>query len=200
MKNVSPVFKQTYQHYIAEIAKKDLSTVGDKLGVRVRGREIIIDLFGVPYTVSEDAVRDPSGKRPPFEKCIILCKYILMCPENPRHETEWISYRDFRDSGPLTKYFAHDVEQALSNRFSGKREEMKKACMALGGYPPNVELSYDIAVKFDMLPKVPLLLLFNDADNEFPAHCSVLFQKGADEYLDAECLAVAGRLLYSLLI
>jgi hypothetical protein len=42
---------------------------------------------------------------------------------------------------------------------------------------------------------VPLLLLFNDADEGFPAACSVLFERRAGGYLDMECLAMSGMLL-----
>jgi hypothetical protein len=45
------------------------------------------------------------------------------------------------------------------------------------------------------LPRVPLLLLFNDADDEFPAACSVLFERRAAGYLDMECLAMLGMQL-----
>ncbi len=38
---------------------------------------------------------------------------------------------------------------------------------------------------------------FNDADDEFPAQSSVLFQRRAEKYLDPECLAIAGRLLFT---
>ena len=41
------------------------------------------------------------------------------------------------------------------------------------------------------------IVLFNDADDEFPAQCSVLFERRAENYLDAECLAIAGRLLFT---
>jgi hypothetical protein len=50
-------------------------------------------------------------------------------------------------------------------------------------------------MQFNALPRVPVLLLFNDADDEFPAHCSLLFEGRAEKYLDAECLAILGMLL-----
>ncbi len=50
-------------------------------------------------------------------------------------------------------------------------------------------------MQFDALPKIPVLLLFNDGDDEFPAQCSVLFERRAENYLDMECLAMAGMLL-----
>ena len=35
-------------------------------------------------------------------------------------------------------------------------------------------------------------VIFNDRDDEFPATCSVLFQKQADDYLDPESLIMVG--------
>jgi hypothetical protein len=42
-------------------------------------------------------------------------------------------------------------------------------------------------------------LLFNDADEEFPARCTVLFEKRAEHYLDMECLAMVGMRLFEYL-
>ena len=42
---------------------------------------------------------------------------------------------------------------------------------------------------------MPLLLLFNDADEDFPPACSVLFERRAEHYLDKECLAMLGMML-----
>ena len=54
-------------------------------------------------------------------------------------------------------------------------------------------------MQFDALPKVPLLLLFNDNDAEFPAQCLLLFEKRTEKYLDMECVAMVGMLLYEYL-
>ena len=48
-------------------------------------------------------------------------------------------------------------------------------------------------------PKMPVLLLFNDADREFPAQCAVLFERRAENFLDMECLAMVGMLLFEYL-
>jgi hypothetical protein len=52
-------------------------------------------------------------------------------------------------------------------------------------------------MQFNALPQVPLVMLFNDADDEFSATCSVLFQRRAENYLDPECLAMLGRCLFT---
>ena len=47
-------------------------------------------------------------------------------------------------------------------------------------------------MKLEALPRVPILLIFNDRDDDFPAQCSLLFEGRAGKYLDMECLAIAG--------
>jgi hypothetical protein len=54
-------------------------------------------------------------------------------------------------------------------------------------------------MQFDALPKVPLLLLFNDQDDEFPAQCGVLFEKRTEKFIDMECLAMVGMLFFEYL-
>jgi hypothetical protein len=50
-------------------------------------------------------------------------------------------------------------------------------------------------MKFDLLPYVPVLLLYNDADEEFPAQCLLLFERRAEKYLDMESMAILAWLL-----
>ena len=48
---------------------------------------------------------------------------------------------------------------------------------------------------FEALPRVRVYLVFNDADEDFPADCSILFEKQAARYLDMECLAMIAMVL-----
>ena len=48
---------------------------------------------------------------------------------------------------------------------------------------------------FEALPRVRIYLIFNDADENFPADCSLLLEKQAAKYLDMECLAMIGMVL-----
>jgi len=82
------------------------------------------------------------------------------------------------------------VENPIAGRYSRRLDELATRCKALGGAAPDSGLSYDLTMQFASLPKIPLLLLFNDADDEFPANCSVLFRQSAGKYLDLESLAI----------
>ena len=50
-------------------------------------------------------------------------------------------------------------------------------------------------MKFQALPRIVLLLLFNDGDEEFPAKCTVLFERHAEHYRDPESLAMTSTWL-----
>ena len=194
MTYTAPVFEETYRDYLARLVGIDLPAATEKLGVEIKGGAAIIPLMGKLYRVSTAGVTGPEGRKPRLEICVVLCRYLLMCPKDLPRADAWAAYRDFKDTGPLTVFFANDVEQLIANRFSGRLKRLRSVCEKFGGRPPRLELSYELAMEFTLLPRIPALLLFNDAEDEFPAACSVLFKNGADEYLDAESLAILASL------
>ena len=199
MKSAAAIFNKTYEDYIVRIAGIDIGSIEQKLGIHAEGNDVTIPLFGRPYKVAENGITDPSGNRPSLDICVILCKYLLRCPDVYPKEKEWVSFRDLKDSGHLTSYFENDVERAIATCFVGRLDDLKEAGRTTGGYPPDFEVAYDFFMQFDALPQVPVILLFNDADDEFPTQSSVLFERRAEKYLDPECLAMAGRLLFTFL-
>lgn len=196
MKEQAAVFKKTYEDYLAQIAKIDLKTLPARLNVKVDGDEVIIPFFGILHKVSPTGIVDPSGDRPNHAICVVLSKYLLMCPDSEPDGDEWAAYQDFNNAAPFADAYHKNVEQAIAIGFGGKMDELKQACKILnGGAPKGINLPYDLAMWFVPLPRVPLFLLFNDGDNEFSAQCKVLFEKRAEKFLDMECLAILGMCL-----
>lgn len=188
----SSVFEETYRHYLALIAGVDLAERAARLGGRMDGEGVTLPFLGRSYRISARGIGDISGGKTSHAVKVLLSKYVLMCPVSPPGEKEWVSYRDFKDAAPFAAAFSANAEQSLAKHFSGRATELTQACLDLEGRPPNIRLSYDVQNVFDVLPKVPVLLLFNDRDDEFPAQCSLLFERGAEKYLDMECLAIVG--------
>jgi len=147
--------------------------------------------------VSNNGIFDESGNRPDYIISIILSKYILLCPGQSHHDNEWVSFKDFKRVSHFTNvnYFSSDTERAIEKHFSGKLDKLKKASEELDGSQHEMEISYDLSMQFNALPRISLLLLFNDGDEEFPAKCTVLFQRHAEYYLDPESLAMTSACL-----
>lgn len=197
MENGKSVFERNYDHYMEQLRELSLEAAAPIIGGSFKDDSLEISLLGNPYAISHGGIADSCGSRPAYDICIILLRYVLLCPDAVPEEHEWVAFRDFRDSGPLTVYFDNDVERAIAACFSGKRDKLESAGKSISGYPPDLDAAYDLVLRFEALPRIPLLLLYNDADDEFPATCSVLFARRTQRYLDAECIAILGRLLFT---
>lgn len=197
MNTEASVFEETYQYYLSRIRELCFHALAPVLGAGLSGDRLKIPLFRQEYEIGRDGIRDASGNRPPHDVCVILSRYVLMCPQAVPEEGGWASFRDLKDAGPLTTYFANDVEGAVRKHFCGRLPDLQAAGRALGGHEPGLDVDYDIAMRFDALPRVPLLLLYNEADEEFPASCSVLFKYSVEAFLDAECIAMLGWQLFN---
>ncbi len=201
----SPVFEKIYRDYLEQVAGADILSRAEKLGIQADKDETVIPFFSKSFSVSAKGITDPEGNTPTHAVNVVLCKYLLIFSaeelqtESPQMPA-WVSYRDFKDAAPFAGAFANNTERAIEGKFSGRLDALKTAGKSLGGYSPDIDLSHDLSMVFDALPKVPILLLFNDADDEFPAQCSVLFERRAEKYLDMECLAMVGWLLADHLI
>jgi len=188
------VYQQTYQDYLSRIAGIDLKFAADKLDLQVSGEAVMIPFFGKTYRVSPREIADPAGKQPHLSISVILSKYLLMCPLIVPLGGNWMSFKDFKDAAPLIQTFFNTVTLPIADSFSARLADLEIAAKNIGGYPPNDDFPYDLGLQFDALSKIPLLLLFNDKDEEFPAQCTVLFEKRVEKLLDMECLAMVGML------
>jgi len=202
MTQKSEIFETNYNEYLARISETNFTSVKDNLGTVVNDGQMHILFFNRNYTISKDGIMNDTGKRPDYATCIILSKYILLCPDMPHSNIEWTAFRDFNKISNFTNtnYFASDTEKPIAQKFSGQPDVLAKACIKSDGFSCEEKFSYDLVMQFNALPKISLLLLFNDKDEDFPAECSVLFQKQAEDYLDPESLAMTSALLTKKLI
>ena len=200
MQKRAAVFEETYREYLDRISGIDYLSRASILGVEQSGNALVVPFYGKPYQVSPDGVIGTGGKKANFAICVVLCQYILQCPEEIPNDGNWVTYREFRDAGPLVGYFAANSNKTLETEYAGKIEALKKSSEALGGVRFDDGSSYELSITFNFLPRIPLLLRFNDRDHEFPAQCSILFRQSAEKYLDMECLAIGGTFLSGMLI
>ena len=188
----SPAFERTYEDYLEQVARLDLASRGERLGIEVRDGTALVPLIGETHRVGAGGVAGPGGERPLHSVSVLLCRYLIACPDEMPSGSDWVAYRDFPDAAPFVGGFATNAERPVARRFAGRASDLRSACEKLDAGAPDRELSHDLAARFTCLPRVPILLLFNDADEEFPAQCTMLFERRAEHWLDMECLAILG--------
>jgi len=194
------IFDQTYQDYLKQLSEIDFQARAEILGAAISGENLIIPFYGEPFEISGRGITDSKGRQANFSISVVLCKYILLCPHETPAEGKWVTYREFKDAGPLTVYFANNTNKILETSFPDNPEALAKSCKNLGGIPFNSDTSHDLSMIFNALPKIPVLLHFNFKDDDFPAQSSVLFKQSAEKFLDMESLAIAGTFLAGRLI
>lgn len=194
------VFETTYRHYLDRLAGINYLERADRLGAKVVDRALEIKLYGRAYRISREGVSGPDDKPVNFAVRVVLCCYILQCPESVPPSGDWMTYREFRDAGPLVGYFQANTHKIIETAFAGNSDGLIRACRRLEGEPFDDGASYDVSLTFPFLPRIPVLLRFNDRDDEFPAQCAVMFPRAAEVFLDMECMAIGGTLLAGTLV
>lgn len=191
----SPVFEEIYSHYLSEIGNINYLEKSEILGVDRHEDCLIIPLYSRKYRVSAKGIIDLSGAYVSPAIRVILSKYVLTCEYfTPDISDKYMTFRDFKDSSPLVSYFTNQTSKTLENSFSGNISILRRCCEDLGGIKQQTE-SFDCSFLFQALPRVAVVLNFNDKDEIFPAACTMLFRKSARQFLDMECLAMIGTLL-----
>lgn len=190
------VFGEIRQDYLAQLGAMWSNIDWASLGLNGDARQARIPFYGQELSVSPSSgFQDQDGREPSHAVCVILAKYLLINASGPAGGGEWMAYKQFPDAAAFVEGFANTVERKISQVFAGKGRDLARVAAGLGGFRPELELSYDLVLELPALPRVPLLLLFNDEEDSFPAQCSVLLKADAARYLDMECLAMLGMVL-----
>ncbi len=192
----SKVFSKTCQNYYEEVCRVDFLARAEILGAQVEKGALVIPLYDQDFLFSSDGIRALSGEEILPAVQVMICKYILTCSFDtlPVLNNDLVTYREFKDSGPLTSYFTTNTNKTLESAFAGDVDGLRNRARQLGGTIVDSAI-YDLSVKFWAFPRIPVLLNFNDKDEYFPAVCSVLYHASASFFLDMECLAMTGTLL-----
>ena len=191
----NPAMEKTYREYLEQIFAQDLKRASSILGFDYRDEKISVDFFSRNYLISREGISGPDGDRPAHSIAVVLSKYIILCPGEMPGMSGWVTYREFKDAAPFAPSFRTNTEVAIAKYFSGRLNILEEACRKTGGLRPDMDLPYQLVMKFTPLKLIPVILLFNDADEEFPAQSVILFEKRAEQFLDMECLAITGWLL-----
>ncbi len=191
MNKQSPVFNETRDSYREQIGALDLEKRADILGGVIEDDALKLTLFQTPYLISKAGVFGADGEKAPFDVTILLSKYLLMCPDAMPQKGGWVHYRELKNTGPLTAYWYNHVERDLIEAFTGKVQVLEASTEALLAEPAP-DPAGDIDTVIEALPRIPLRLVFNDADDEFPASCTALLDRTVETFIDGESLAVLG--------
>ena len=180
---------------IAPLTRADLVSAAGRPGASFDGSRLIIPFFGASHTLTETGVTGPDDNRTTPAVAEVLRDYVVHYPESPPSEDRLISFRELEGAGPLVVSFANNTNKTITSTFAGKLEELRRAAGTLSGTPASDTDGYDLSVRFMALPGIPVHLLFNDAEDPFPAQCSLLLHASVEAYLGMQAIFTLGTFL-----
>ncbi|MCL5982289.1 MAG: DUF3786 domain-containing protein [Firmicutes bacterium] len=149
----------------------------------------VVPLLGQNYLVSYPeglVTRQGTGEEAPLATAILLLHYLSWSTGVPLSGS-WISYKELQGGAVYIDPFSNRAVLPFVKNFGGRPREFARAAQLLGGEKTSHgHLSYRIP----SLPRVPLLYILWEGDEEFPPSGTILFDRHANEYLHTEDYAV----------
>ncbi|MFO8111030.1 MAG: DUF3786 domain-containing protein [Desulfosalsimonadaceae bacterium] len=151
------------------------------------GRDGIVNRDGSPITRNEQ-----------------VFLYIHMAQGGSKTPTgKWKSLKEFPNTVSKVVSMVAHVEKPLVEKFAGNIGELKKRAEKIGGIDKTGEYdTADLAVFFQVLPRIPVMLVFWDAQPEdgFGAEAKLLFDETIPLHLDIESIMFLSERLKELLL
>jgi hypothetical protein len=132
---------------------------------------------------------------PAFDQALLL--YYLTTADGAPPAGEWIAFSELPDGRFYNQAFQGYTGSELSRAFQEDMAAFERAAQVLGGVRQPLG---DAAFAFLALPRVPLLAVYWQGDEDFPSTCQVLFDAAASHYLPTDAYAILGSALTRKLI
>lgn len=136
------------------------------------------------------------GKSPGFDTVMNIYNTFYYSAAHPVASGNLVAFRQVKRVYPFEAAYRRTIISRLQELFSGKTEELRKACEALGGtLLPQGDVGYVLPV----FPFLNIAVLFWDKDEEFEAQANMLFDSEITEFMHEEnVVCVAADAVYYL--
>jgi hypothetical protein len=157
------------------------------------------DYWGKPVELScrDYIARDPEtqGELPPIHQAMIL--YYFYSSRGSTQPGKWISFSELADGKFYNAAFQGYTYKKLLQFFNDDYEGFNLANHSLCGEKTNFG---DGAYRYQILPKVAMLMAYWEGDDDFPPSYKILFEDIVDYHLPTDACAILASMLTGKLI
>jgi hypothetical protein len=132
---------------------------------------------------------------PPIHQATILYYFYSSKASPPANS--WISFSELADGQFYNAAFQGYTSKKLLQYFDTKYELFEERCQKICGDKTTFG---DGAYRFQILPRVAVLAVYWQGDEEFPPSYKILFEDTADYHLPTDVCAILGSMLTGKLI
>lgn len=195
---------------VEELRKQLFGTSIHHLSIRIDGNIIInqpnsrsigVSLWGKPIRIDFPAIvaYDQTTNLPLPLTMQALVVYHLVTADGFRLQNRWISFAELPGGLFYQQAFQGYTGNELVKIFGQNLDAFTQASLQAGGNVAKPAIG-DAAFSYQVLPRVPLLLVYWLGDDEFPPSAKILFDASASHYLPTDVYAIAGSMLVGRII
>jgi len=163
------------------------------------GGEFWLRYLGRDYRITwPELVAYPENSQAPCPASLqSLFLYYLTTADGTLPTGVWMAFRELPDGNFYAQAFQGYTGDRLVKAVGNDLESLVSAARKLEGF----RLDFgDVAFRFDVLPRIPLALVYWLGDEEFSPSAQVLFDETASHYMPTDGLAVLSSYLINRLI
>lgn len=180
-------YDSIYYGLVSKLSKLDFTESADRLGLHHIDGGIQVCFLKREYRISSNGVEPVDGLPVHVNNRSVLLYYILSKGEGDP-QNNYVRFESIPRmisglpvqsrlmNAPLERYFGNDYVK------------FTEAAIKLGGTQGESSSGKHLW-RFDILQKIPLQLVFYEADEDFPAEIQIMLDTTAIQFLEFECLA-----------
>jgi hypothetical protein len=180
-------YDSIYFELITKLSECDFQESAGRLGLEYVDGGVQVCFLKREYRITLDGVEPLDGQPVNVNNRSVLLYYLLSKGQGDP-ENSYIPFQSMPRmisglhgqsrlmNAPLERYFGND------------HVKFSEAAIKLGGFQEEPQVGKHLWW-FDVLPKIPLKIVFYDADDDFPAEIQIMLDKTAIQFMEFECLA-----------
>lgn len=177
-----------------ELALRDTAVLAQKCGMRVGDEQFFMRVWGDRVSVKlpdfTACCADTQAELDPMTQALVI--YYLYTSDGSPAAEKWIAFTDLPDGRFYTKAFQGYTGSELAQEFGDDIQRFAQTAVACGGKPESFPAA---AFRFQALPKVPVLVVCWQGDEDFPASFKILFDAHTSHHLPTDACAIMGSML-----
>jgi hypothetical protein len=184
---VNEGYDSIYLELVSKLSELDFQESADRLGLEYENGGVQVSFLKREYRITLEGVKPLDGQSANVNNLSVLLYYLL---SKGRGEPEnfYIPFESIpRMIGGLHAQ-SRLMNTPLERYFGNDYVKFSEATAKVGGLEEEPQVGKYLW-RFDVLPKIPLQLVFYEADDDFPAEIQIMLDRTAVQFLEFECLA-----------
>ncbi len=193
-------YQQVRDEWRQKFLGMDHEKIAKQFHLRIDEENLYITYYSHPFSIDRktgDIVRlDRPEKKVGFDTALLFYTMFHYAVPEPQPSGKLVPFREVKRVYPFEAAYRNSTLKQMAEQFTGRVEELRRACEALGGTPIR---QGDAGYQLESLPGLGVIVTFWDGDEEFPSQANMLFDSNITDFMHEETVvSVAADALYYL--